>query len=120
MNDIGNKEVMGRNIDRLMKAAGKTRREVCKDLHLSYSTFTEWVNGKKYPRIDKIELMANYFGVQKSDLIEAENKEEPATDNGSGLSESQRELMRFAEGLSEEEAAQVLQTMKLLVQGLRK
>ena len=26
---------------------------------------------KKYPRIDKIEMMSNYFGIDKSDLIEA-------------------------------------------------
>ena len=26
--------------------------------------------GKKYPRIDRIEIMADYFGIQKSDLIE--------------------------------------------------
>ena len=35
-----------------------------------YTTFTDWYNGNKYPRIDKIELLANYFGVLKSDLIE--------------------------------------------------
>jgi transcriptional regulator with XRE-family HTH domain len=31
---------------------------------------TEWVNGKKYPRIDNIEKLAGYFKVSKSDLIE--------------------------------------------------
>ena len=31
---------------------------------------TDWVNGKKYPRIDRIEKLAIYFGVSKSDLIE--------------------------------------------------
>lgn len=116
---LENKEVMARNIRRYMEENGKTRHEVCKALGFPYSTFSEWLTGKKYPRIDKIELMASYFGCEKSDLIE-DKKEKPATDKGSGLSKSQRELMRFAEGLSEEEAAQVLQTMKLLVQGLRK
>mgnify|MGYP000250745067 len=33
-------------------------------------TFSDWVNAKTYPRIDKIELMANYFGVTKADLVE--------------------------------------------------
>ncbi len=33
-------------------------------------TFSDWVNAKTYPRIDKIELMANYFGISKSDLVE--------------------------------------------------
>lgn len=33
-------------------------------------TFSDWVNAKTYPRIDKIEMMANYFGISKSDLVE--------------------------------------------------
>ena len=33
-------------------------------------TFSDWINAKTYPRIDKIELLANYFGVLKSDLVE--------------------------------------------------
>jgi transcriptional regulator with XRE-family HTH domain len=33
-------------------------------------TFSDWVNAKTYPRIDKIELMANYFGISKADLVE--------------------------------------------------
>ena len=40
------------------------------DLGLKYTTFTDWVKGNTYPRIDKIELLANYFGVPKSELVE--------------------------------------------------
>ena len=117
MKDVGNKEIMGRNITRLMNEAGKTRNDVCRDLGFRYSTFTEWVNGKKYPRIDKIEMMADYFHVQKSDLIEAQT-EKAATNDGDGLSESQRELMEFARGLSEEQAERALQILTLALQGL--
>jgi transcriptional regulator with XRE-family HTH domain len=53
-----------------MNLKGKTRNDVCKDLELSYSTFTDWLVGNVYPRIDKIEMLARYFGVDKSDLIE--------------------------------------------------
>ena len=67
---LENKKVMAQNILRYMKQKDKSRQDVCKDLSLSYSTFSEWVSAKKYPRIDKIELMANYFGCEKSDLIE--------------------------------------------------
>lgn len=43
---------------------------MCEALGVKYTTLTDWVNGKTYPRIDKIELMANYFGIKKSDLVE--------------------------------------------------
>jgi hypothetical protein len=33
------------------------------------------VNGKKYPRMDKVEKLAAYFGILKSDLIEEKNEE---------------------------------------------
>ena len=39
-------------------------------MHIKYSTLSDWINGNKYPRIDKIEILANYFGIEKSDLIE--------------------------------------------------
>lgn len=57
-----------------MEKNNKDRNQICDDLGLKYTTFTDWVNGKKYPRIDKIELLANYFGVRKSDLIEDHNR----------------------------------------------
>ena len=48
----------------------KSRNEVCEALNFKYTTFTDWCNGVKYPRIDNIEKLANYFGISKSDLIE--------------------------------------------------
>lgn len=70
MSGLGNKEIFSRNLRALMERFGKDRNQVCSDLDFKYTTFADWYNGKKYPRIDKIEMLANYFGVLKSDLIE--------------------------------------------------
>lgn len=70
MSSIGNKIVFSRNLRELMEQRGKDRKQVCTDLGFKYTTFTDWYNGNKYPRIDKIEILADYFGVLKSDLIE--------------------------------------------------
>lgn len=70
MSGLGNKEIMSKNLKFYMGKYNKDRNQVCSDLGFKYSTFTDWVNGNKYPRIDKIEMLANYFGIQKSDLIE--------------------------------------------------
>lgn len=53
-----------------MQLNGKSRKDVCQALGFSYYTFSDWVNGKKYPRMDKVEMLADYFGILKSDLIE--------------------------------------------------
>ena len=71
---LGNKEVMAKNIKYYMNLHDKDRKQICDDLDFKYSTFSEWVNGKKYPRIDAIEKMANYFGIKKSGLIEDRDK----------------------------------------------
>lgn len=68
--NLGNKEIMAKNIKYYMEINNKDRNQICKDLDFKYSTFTDWVNGNKYPRIDKIEQLANYFNVSKSDLVE--------------------------------------------------
>lgn len=70
MGGLGNKEIMARNIQYYMDKYGKTRNDMCDALGVKYTTFTDWVKGNSYPRIDKIELMANYFGISKSDLVE--------------------------------------------------
>lgn len=70
MSDLGNKDVIAQNIRYYMELNKKDRNQICNDLGFKYSTFTDWVNAKKYPRIDKIEMMANYFGINKSDLVE--------------------------------------------------
>lgn len=70
MSSIGNKIVFSKNLKVLMEQRGKDRKQVCADLGFKYTTFTDWYNGNKYPRIDKIEMLADYFGVLKSDLIE--------------------------------------------------
>ena len=70
MNNLGNKKIMAQNIQYYMNQYGKTRQDMCEALGVKYTTFTDWVKANSYPRIDKIELMANYFGISKSDLVE--------------------------------------------------
>ena len=74
MSDLGNKEIFARNLAYYMNLNKKSRTDVCKDLEIPYSTFTDWCNANIYPRIDKIELLANYFDIKKSDLVENKEK----------------------------------------------
>lgn len=67
---LDNKEIFSKNLKKQMIRSGKDRRQVAEDLELPYSTLTEWINGKKYPRMDRIEKLAVYFNVSKFDLIE--------------------------------------------------
>lgn len=74
MGDLGNKKVFAENLKYYMNINNKTRADVCRDLDIPYSTFTDWCNANIYPRIDKIEILANYFDIKKSDLVERREK----------------------------------------------
>lgn len=67
---LGNKEVMARNIKKYMDKKGVSSAEVCRALDFKTNTFSNWVTAKIYPRIDKIEMLAEYFGISKAALVE--------------------------------------------------
>lgn len=75
MSNIGNKETMAKNLSYYVGISGKTQKELSEIVGVAASTFNDWMKGKKYPRIDKIEILADYFGILKSDLIEEKSKD---------------------------------------------
>ena len=81
MNTDRNKEIMATNIKRYMAMKGVTNQQLCDALDFKYTTFMDWIKGVTYPRIGKVEAMANYFGCEKSDLIEEKLTEEIKKDN---------------------------------------
>ncbi len=64
------KEVFARNLNIYMERKGISQKELADIIGVSAPTMNDYVKAKKFPRIDKIERMANYFGILKSDLIE--------------------------------------------------
>ena len=70
MSALGNKEILAKNLNKYMKINEVDRNKVANDLNIKYTTLTDWCNGNSYPHIDKIEMLANYFHIQKYDLIE--------------------------------------------------
>lgn len=70
MSDLGNKEVLAKNLAYYMTLFEIDRNKICADLDIPYTTLSDWLNAKKYPRIDRIEMLALYFNINKSDLIE--------------------------------------------------
>lgn len=75
MSNLGNKETMAKNLRYYLERSGKTQREMSEIIGVPTSTFNNWMKGNKYPRIDKIEMLADYFGILKSDLIEEKSVE---------------------------------------------
>ena len=75
-NNLGNKETMARNIKYYMELNRVSAADMCRVLDVPQSTFSYWLHARTYPRIDKIEKMANYFGISKADLVEERTEQE--------------------------------------------
>lgn len=104
---LGNKEIMAKNISKYMEKSDVDRNKLSADLGISYTTITDWIKGKTYPRIDKIELLANYFGVSKSDLVE-ESISDISTIYNQLIPERQAKVYDFAERQLEEQNRKVV------------
>lgn len=64
------RDIFATNFRRILKMRGKTQSDVVADLEITSSTVSDWANAKKYPRVDKMQALANYLGVVISDLRE--------------------------------------------------
>ena len=98
MSNIGNKETFAKNLVYYLNISGREQKEVANEIGVATSTFNDWATGKNYPRIDKIEKLANYFGIKKSDLIE----DKKSTPEKMNLSEGEKMWMELYHRLSKE------------------
>ena len=70
MSDNEQKKVLARNLSRILAERQLSQKEVAKKIGESPQTFNTWCRGIAIPRIGKIQALADYFGIQKSDLLE--------------------------------------------------
>lgn len=115
MND---KEIFSRNLQHYMELNNKSRNDICQALGFNYYTFTDWVNAKKYPRIDKVQKLADYFGVLKSDLIEDKKPtqeraaERAAFDAAVAKDEDLRSMIKMYKALPDEKKKTIRQMIE--------
>ena len=111
MSSLGNKEIFAKNLSYYVTRSGKDQRVIAEDIGVAPSTFNEWIKGKKYPRIDKIEILANYFGILKSSLIE-ETGEEKESPTELQLSEGEKVLLDLFNRVPKDQQQLVLQMIR--------
>lgn len=64
------KIVFSRNLRYYLELDGKTQADLCEYMKVSSATVSDWCNGKKLPRMDKIQTICNWLRIEKSDLLE--------------------------------------------------
>nr|DAW30162.1 MAG TPA: Repressor protein CI [Caudoviricetes sp.] len=63
------------NLKQIMALKGKSQSDIVKALNFKQSTVSDWLNGKKYPRMDKVQMLANYFNVDIIELVDNQSND---------------------------------------------
>ena len=118
MTSIGNKFVLAKNLTYYVEQSGRTQKELSEMVGVATSTFNDWMKGKKYPRIDKIEMLANFFGILKSDLIE--DKDKKASPNELQLTEGERMVLELFRKIPEDRQGEALDLLRVALRMQKK
>ncbi len=68
------KKIFAENLRYFLELADKTQTDLQRYLKVSSSTVSDWIHGAKMPRMDKIQSICNWLGIQKSDLLEEKSR----------------------------------------------
>ncbi len=107
------KKVFVSNLQRYLDEGGKMKKDIAAHLNISAGTVSDWCKLRSYPRMDKIQKLAEYFGCEKSDLIE-----EHSVDNQYYLKKSVKELSE--ELMKDPQAVVLYQKIKMLSESDKK
>lgn len=67
------KKIFSKNLVALLSQRNKTQKEVADAISVSPQTFNTWCQGIALPRMGKVQRLADYFNIEKSDLIDEKN-----------------------------------------------
>ena len=70
MTDTEQKRVFANNLTHYININGKQQNEVAKAIGEKATTLNMWCKGNSFPSTGKIQKLADYFGIGKSDLTE--------------------------------------------------
>ena len=88
------------------------QKEVAKAIFVSAGTFCDWMKGRAYPKMDKIQLLADYFGVQVSDIVDDVN---PAKET---VTDMEQEVIDLFHQVPKEKREFVLSLIRLTIDKL--
>mgnify|MGYP004589431503 FL=1 len=70
MTDEEQKRIFAKNLNKYMALNQKQQIDVAKDLGINPTTLNMWCKGNSMPNVGKIQKLADYFKIGKSDLTD--------------------------------------------------
>ena len=90
-------KIIAKNLKRIAYEHEKTQADIARDLHLKQATVSSWMVGTRAPRMDKIDLLCNYFNCDRSEIMDEEPKS-----HRERVTDDEREFLRLFRNLSAE------------------
>lgn len=70
------RKTFSRNLRHYLELNDKQPVDIVNELKVPFSTVSNWINGLKMPRMGKVEMLAQWLGIEKSDLLEDKSESE--------------------------------------------
>lgn len=116
MTDEEQKKIFGKNLSRYVALSGKDQKEIAKDLGYAPTTFNTWCVGKIIPSMGKVQRIADYFGIGKSDLLDDKYSIELAIENAQANKDAQaRRMLSYFKKLNPDQADMIEKMLKGLI-----
>lgn len=74
MSDEEQKKVFAKNLNKYLSIHNLQQKEVADKIGVIPTTFNSWCTGQSMPRMGKVQALADFFGIKKSDLIEEKKR----------------------------------------------
>lgn len=110
-------KIIGKNLKRIMFEQDKRQTDVARDLGISPSTLSGWMNATRIPKMDKVDMLCQYFNCKRSDLMEPHEyyTDPSAAKAAQSLYDSElRALLDAAKGCKPENIRKVTEILKAL------
>lgn len=130
------REIFVSNLKKIMKISKKTQKQISDDLKIPLSTVSSWVNGQSYPRVDKMQMLADYLNVSMRELTDSTHEDSPFGSDEDIMkylcSKGREDLWQTFKSVSNNDSLQILmdsaadltpedlEPVLILVQGIRK
>lgn len=102
--------LFAKNLQHYMNVSGKKQINFIQDLNLNRASVSSWCTGTRIPRMDKIDMFAQYLGIERSDLIDGSEVTNNKKEDTISLTAEEEQLLAFYRKLNSTGKSRLLES----------
>ena len=104
------RRIFATNLNYYLQLNGFNQADLARHMHVSTATTAKWCTGQTMPRIDKIQSICNWLGIEKAALLESQTDQ--PRDTKKAVYYSDPETARLAQEMFDDPEMRALFHMK--------